>query len=75
MNLTNEAHAYLQTVIAADADDLAEHLRINRVQAGRVLGQLHREGRALVAAPRTNYQVDGKSYPALPLFAAAPERA
>ena len=65
----NAAIRYLNTVIAADAEDLAEHLGTTPRRAGNILRGLKATGHAQVVAPRHELKLDGRTIPSYPLWA------
>ena len=60
---------YLNTVIAADAEDLAEHLNTTPRHAGNILRGLKQTGHATIVAPRADLKLDGRTIPSYPLWA------
>ena len=65
----NAAITYLNTVIAADAEDLAEHLNTTPRRAGNILRGLKATGHAKVVAPREDLRLNGRTIPCHPLWA------
>jgi len=67
--MTHDVLNYLHTVIAADAEDIAEHFNITPRRAGNILRALKQKNHVKVVAPRVELKLDGRLIPSYPLWA------